>query len=279
MPYATSYATLMVHLGLGHSNAGPLQVAGDLAQRFQAGLIGIAACQPLAYVYGDGYVDGALVEAGRKELERELREAEAEFRQACGHRTSRLEWRGALDSAPLDDHIARQARSADLIVTGAAASARFDSARSVDLGALVMQAGRPVLVVPATVRALPNWRAVIAWKDTREARRAVVDALPLLQAATAVTVVEIAGEREMAASKQRLAGVVDWLARHGISAQPLTAPATDDDAGALYAQALDLGANLIVAGAYGHSRLREWALGGVTRDLLLHEDCCALLSH
>jgi nucleotide-binding universal stress UspA family protein len=274
-----TYATLMVHLGLGRSNAGPLQVAGDLAERYEAGLVGIAACQPPAIVYGNGYVDGALVEAGRKELERELREAEAEFRQACAHRTDRLEWRGSLDSAPLDDHIARQARCADLIVTGAAASARFDSARSVDLGALVMQAGRPVLVVPATVNALPRWRAVIAWKDTREARRAVVDALPMLKAAADVTVVEVASPREMEASKTRLNDVVDWLAHHGIAAQSLTAPATDDDAGALYAQALDQGANLIVAGAYGHSRLREWALGGVTRDLLLHEDCCVLLSH
>ena len=274
-----TYGTLMVHLELGRSNAGLLQIAGDLAERFRAGVIGIAACQPMQIVYGDGFISGDIYEQDRQELDKEMKAAEAEFRSALQTRAATLEWRSTVMFTLLSDYLAREARSADLVITGIASGDLFDSSRSVNTGDLVMRAGRPVLVVPAATGKVKLDRVVVAWKDTREARRAVSDALPLLKGASHVAVVEIAVEEELAAARTQIEDVAGWLNRHGIKAECLTSPSTGDDATALYAVAQDQGADLIVAGAYGHSRLREWALGGVTRDLLLRANWCSLLSH
>ena len=84
---------------------------------------------------------------------------------------------------------------------------------------------------------------------------------------------------DLNAARARLDGVVGWLKRHGIAAVSLAWPSSGDDAAQLNAIAQEQGANVIVAGAYGHSRLREWALGGVTRELLLRADRCVLVSH
>ena len=274
-----TYGTLMVHLELGRSNAGLLQIAGDLAERFRADVIGIAACQPMQIVYGDGFISGDIYEQDRQEVEKEMKSAEAEFRSALQTRAATLEWRSTVMFTLLSDYLAREARSADLVITGIASGDLFDSSRSVNTGDLVMRAGRPVLVVPAATGKVKLDRVVVAWKDTREARRAVSDALPLLKGASHVAVVEIAVEEELAAARTQIEDVAGWLNRHGIKAECLTSPSTGDDATALYAMAQDQGADLIVAGAYGHSRLREWALGGVTRDLLLRANWCSLLSH
>jgi nucleotide-binding universal stress UspA family protein len=276
-----TYATLMVHLELGHSNAGLLKIAGDLAERFHAGLIGIAACQPMQIIYGagDGYVSADLIEQDRKEIEREIREAEAEFRSALQTRVGTLEWRSTAVFAPLSDYLAREARSADLVITGVGSSALLDASRRVNTGDLIMQVGRPVLIVPAAADKVKLERLVIAWKDTRESRRAAFDALPLLKKAAHVAVVEIAAEEELAAARAHLGDVVGWLKRHDIVAESLASPSTGDDVTRLNAIVQEQGADVIVAGAYGHSRLREWALGGVTRDLLLRADRCSLVSH
>ena len=91
--------------------------------------------------------------------------------------------------------------------------------------------------------------------------------------------VEIAADVEMADARDHLEDVVMWLKRHGVGANSLTVPATGDDAAQLDAIARDKDAGLLVAGAYGHNRLREWVLGGVTRDLLLRPRRCSLVSH
>jgi nucleotide-binding universal stress UspA family protein len=274
-----TYATLMVHLELGHSNAGLLQIAGDLAERFRAHLVGIVACQPQQLMYGDGYVDGAFIEQFRKELAVETKAAEAEFRSALQTRVGSLEWRSMLMYGSLSDYLAREARSADLVITGTSSGDMFDPSRAVNTGDIVMQAGRPVFIVPAAVNKLQLGRILVSWKDTREARRAAVDALPLLKIAAHVSVVEIAAAQDLAAARTHVEDVVSWLARHGVLAESLASPSTGDDAAGLYAIAQDQGADLIVAGAYGHSRLREWVLGGVTRDLLLRSERCSLVSH
>jgi nucleotide-binding universal stress UspA family protein len=150
---------------------------------------------------------------------------------------------------------------------------------ALDPAELVLAAGRPMLLVPPEAKDLVGARALVAWKDRREARRAVADALPLLQRAERVLVVE-AGEasaRERQSSGS--ADVAAWLCRHGVTARGIV---TDDTAGVavqLDRIAEEEGADLIVAGAYGHGRFREWALGGVTRDLLLYARRCVLLSH
>jgi nucleotide-binding universal stress UspA family protein len=275
------YATLMANLTLARSNAGLLGIVGDLAGRFDAGVVGIAVCQPIPLAFGDGgYTDGTLVEAARREFERELEAAALEFRTALGRRVvAHRPWRGEMLYASLADHVARQARSVDLVITAPGSKDLFDTARSVDTGDLVMQAGRPVLVVPPELKVLTLQHALVAWKDSRESRRAIRDGLPMLKLAAKVTLVEMAAPTQLDEARSRLEDVAAWLALHGVKAELLASPSTDADASGLYTLAQDLGADLVVAGAYGHSRLREWVLGGVTRDLLLRSDRCSLLSH
>jgi nucleotide-binding universal stress UspA family protein len=306
-----SYATLMVHLQPGRTNAGPLRAAADLADRFQAAVTGVAACQPMQLVYSDGYIAGDVFEKDREEKDREMAAAEAEFRAAFRTRSNTLDWRSTITLASTSEWVANEARGADLIITGVGSTDAFDPGRSVDTGEIVMRAGRPVLVVPpgtpgnappgtpgnvlpGTPGSLPPGvpgsvpsgadaprleHAMIGWKDTRETRRAVMDALPLLQKLARVSVVEVADADGMAAARLHVADVAAWLGRHGVAAEAAAVRADGDDAAQLDGIAQEQGADLVVAGAYGHSRLREWALGGVTRTLLRHTHRCSLLSH
>jgi nucleotide-binding universal stress UspA family protein len=275
-----TYATLMVHLELGRPNANLLKIVGDLAAKFHTGVIGITACQPLQLVYGDGYVSGDVVEQDQAEIQKEVGDAEKEFRSALYAHAGNVQWRSDVTMRPLSDYVAWEARSADLVITGVDTGASlFDTSKHMNVSDLVMRMGRPVLIVPADVDALKLERVVVAWKDTREARRAALDALPLLKVAGHVTVVEIAPKDGLAAARRRLDDVAAWLKRHGVIAEPLAVAATGEDADQLAQFVQERQADLMVAGAYGHSRLREWVLGGVTHDLLMSAACCSLVSH
>ena len=136
-----------------------------------------------------------------------------------------------------------------------------------------------MLIVPPCVDILKCDHVIIGWKDTREARRAVLDALPLLKKAAHLSVVEIVDEEECGVACARLDDVVGWLKQHGIEANALTFHPNGDEAAKLAGIAQEQAADMIVAGAYGHSRMQEWVLGGVTRELLLAANCCTLASH
>ena len=275
-----TYSTLMVHLDVGNSNAGRLQVAGDLADRFGSSVLGIAGCRPMQVVYADGYVSGEMIGDDIKAKEKAIAAAEAEFRGAFQKRTNALEWRSAITLDPLSDFIARESRSADFVITGVDRNkSMFDSSRHVELGDLVMRIGRPVLVVPESATKIGFDRILVGWKDTRETRRAVADALPLLKKATFVTVVEIALESEMVQARRSLDQVVEWLKRHGVAAQSIGAASTGQDSRHLAEIGRDQKTDLLVAGAYGHNRLREWMLGGVTHDLLTRPEGCSFVAH
>jgi len=112
-----------------------------------------------------------------------------------------------------------------------------------------------------------------------EACRTAVDALPLLQKAEQVVVVEMALDPDFADVYKRLNDVLVWLQRHGVTAEPRVLLSTGDDAGSLDVVAHERDAGAIVAGTYGHSRLREWALGGMTCKLLRHVNRYLLVSH
>ncbi len=271
------FATLMAHLALGYPNDAVLKVARGLAERLNAGVIGAAACQPMRVLYNDGYVSGEIIDRDRRQIGDEMAAAEAEFRAVFG---SAAAWRGTVSFLSPAAQLSREARCADLVVTGVERNApAFDTSHHVDVGDLVMQAGRPCLIVPEAAATLALKHAVVAWKDSAEARRAVSDALPLLLLAERVTVVEIAPETELVDARGRVQDVTAWLGRHAIDAASDVVPSVGEDAVRLDALATELGADLLVAGAYGHSRVREWVLGGVTRDLLLRAGRVSLVSH
>jgi nucleotide-binding universal stress UspA family protein len=146
----------------------------------------------------------------------------------------------------------------------------------------VMQAGRPILVVPDGVNWLDLRSVLVAWKDTPEARRALADALPILRKARDVTVLAIPeGDDDRPAAIAGVTDVTAWLARHGVTAIARVSEGARNEtvAGQLEKIAGDVGASLIVAGAYGHSRFRELILGGVTQYLVTQSARCVLLSH
>jgi nucleotide-binding universal stress UspA family protein len=269
----------MVRLEHEHSNAGLLKIVGDLAERFDARVIGIVGCREMQFVYGDGYIPAELLDRDRGQLEKKIKEAEDEFRSMLLTRVRTLEWRSEIMFTPLSEYIAREARSADLVITGIGSDGMLDASRPVNIGDLVMQVGRPVLIVPTAADEVKLEQVVIAWKNTRETRRAAFEALPLLKTAAHVTVVEISADEELAAARTHVEDVVGWLKWHGVVAESHASPSIGDDASLLNAIAREQGADVIVAGAYGHSRMREWVLGGVTRDLLLRAEQFALLSH
>jgi nucleotide-binding universal stress UspA family protein len=244
-----------------------------------ANVIGIAGCQNMVTTYGDGYVPGDVIVTVRDEAKQEIKEAEEEFRGALKDRAASLEWRSTVMSASLSDYIACEARSADLVITSVNSGDLLNASRFINTGELLMQIGRPVLIVPGAPPSPNLDHIVVAWKDTREARRAASDALPLLKKATDVTVVEIAAEDDLENAYKRVTDVGDWLKHHGIAAECVARHATGDEAIQLQATASKHGAGIIVAGAYGHSRLREFVFGGVTRDLLRSTGCCSLMSH
>jgi nucleotide-binding universal stress UspA family protein len=215
----------------------------------------------------------------RDESKQEIKEAETEFRHALRASASALEWRSTVMSASLAEYIAGEACAADLVITSVNSGDMLNAARLINTGELLMQVGRPILIVPGVERKWNLEHVVVAWKNTREARRASLDALPLLKLAKHVTVVELAEEEELADALIHVKDVGGWLRRHGVVTECRALQSAGDEAAQLNAIAHKQGAGVIVAGAYGHGRLREFVFGGVTRDLLKCEGCCSLMSH
>ena len=272
------YKTVMVSLALDRPNKSCLTVAGDIAERFGARIIGVAAAdlRPPMYFAEGGFAQKLLDEEVAA-IQKRLSGLEAEFRASVQKRAKTVEWRSA--RALPAPYMLQQARAADILVVGARTEALVDPGAAVDPGDLVMQAGRPLLVVPPSVQWLDLRSLLVAWKDVREARRAVLDALPLLAAAKEVTIAEIP-ERgtHRADALSRVADIAAWLSGHGIVANTVVPESGTGVVEQLDKIAADVGAGAVIAGAYGHSRLREWILSGVTRHLATESRRCAFLS-
>jgi len=270
--------SLLVHVEPGAAAQPRLAAAVALAEKLDAHLTGLGAemsqaagvSDPFGLLGSDWTVELAAL------LQDNLKRAETAFRAKSAGLD--VEWL-AVQAYPAAA-MARLARGADLVIAGGAPVTFTDDDRVAQTAELVLQCGRPVLVVPPTGGRLRGEAVVVAWKDTREARRAVADALPFLQAAEEVVVQEVCGKESHDAAQAHTAAVVQNLKRHGVLARAkVTVGAADDAADELEATAHGLGADLIVAGGYGHTRLGEWVFGGVTRNLLQQPDHFVLFSH
>jgi nucleotide-binding universal stress UspA family protein len=275
------YKRILVHVDADDPGAADrVRFAADLARDYHACLIGMAAGLPEpaveVFAAGAAIFAGGIVTGDARECGDRFASAQSEFKRWTSDQGIETEWRTAIDFPAAA--LAQTASAADLIVVGSRAGSTERSAnRSVDCGDLVMNAGRPVLTIPHGVAKLGAGGAVIAWKNTREARRALADALPLLAVAATVTLLHVgeAGE-EQAPS---LADAKAFLDGHGIGSEAVT---LNLGGSGVAKQILEFAARsqaaLIVAGAYGHSRVREWAFGGVTRSLLADCPIACLLS-
>lgn len=175
------------------------------------------------------------------------------------------------------DDFARLARHFDMTIVGQ--SPEDDRDDELLAEAALFGSGRPVLFVPRIHTRAPSFdRALVAWDGSRAAARALADAMPMLEMAKSIDVVSVAGPRT---SYKELPGfnITRHLARHGLNAELKRLPMAGDIGETLLSFAADAGSDLLVMGGYGHSRLREFVLGGTTRTILSSMTLPVLFSH
>jgi len=254
-----------------------VRIAAGIADRFNALLIGLSAFAMPVPMVANGMVIDAPTDSDFELMRAKLAQNGDWFFSITAAPHRKLEWRSELDMP--SDSLVRQARSADLVVIGTSKpGANLYS--SLDLGAAILNMGRPTLVVPERTTSLQGEHVAIGWKDTREARRAVQDALPFLGLASRVTVIEACKEGEESTALARLNDVALYLKRHYIECYAkITVHQEASGAAQLIKVAQEERADLLVTGAYGRTRLGEWIFGGMTRDLLSNSPICCLMSH
>jgi len=258
-----------------------LALAREIASHFDARLLGVmgsAVTPPAVDTWTGGAMLGETATLFHDIATADVKRAEAAFWKGAGEKAAGREWRG--QTGYPSDVVGHALRAADILVLGRRSGETLP-ANAVDPGDILMIAGRPLLITPPhPLRGPIGEPAVVAWTDSREAQRAVLAALPMLQAASRVHVVEIAPEDRLAGAAERTADVAGYLAAHGIRAE---AQPVRGDGRARCEQLIDFAvenqAGLIVAGGYGHARMREWVMGGVTHGLLNASPVSLLLCH
>lgn len=259
----------------------------------------------IAYALGlarafDAHVDGIVVSAEYAMTpivmadipvfvldEQRQRAAEAAKRAAEKFRTAAVEVEhdvSILTQNPdgLGDAFAERTRSADLVVVGQRDPDRGDILASLLIEAALFGSGRPVLIVPyiGSSAEPPPKRPIIAWDGGAPAARAAHDALPLLRGAESVEIVTVDGDTDAQRVENSGMALETALTRHGLKARFHVIPSGGiDAANALLSHASDAGADILVMGGYGHSRLREFVLGGATRELLASMTLPVLMAH
>lgn len=279
-----AFKTILVHVDCGARSADRLDLGMQLAGAAGAHCVGLfALSSPRIPSY-------ARAEAGNM-----IAEAEARFRDAAALTAGRVfdaavtrngsslsEWR--VSGRDALGAVLLSARYADLVVVGQH-DAELEGATGVSadfVDELVLAAGRPVMVLPYAGRFPTVGRTIlVAWNASREAARAVTDAMPMLQQADRVQVVAFdPGKGGADHGDIPGADIGLWLARHGVKVQVAQQNGAGLDIGAqILSRAADIDADLIVMGAYGHSRMRELVLGGATRTLMQSMTVPVLMSH
>jgi nucleotide-binding universal stress UspA family protein len=263
-----------------HSNSQATNAyALSLAREFGSSVTGIAfAFDPIIPVSGPfDAVPGDIIEEMIARSEAEARENSLGFeRQAKARgidvtvKTTRAGFRES------EDEFAESARSFDLAI---APQCSADDAGLPNFAEMALfQSGRPVIVVPFIHHGeFSLKRVMVCWDGSRAAARSISDAWPLLERAASIHIVTVGNKEKTSAIQQRLG---EHFSNHGLSAQLESLSGEDIDAGnAILSHAADIGADLIVMGGYGHSKLREWVLGGVTHLVLQTMTIPVLVSH
>ncbi|WP_233837797.1 universal stress protein [Paraburkholderia sp. ZP32-5] len=274
-----SYKTLLVHLDDSDRCQTRLALALDLARRWDAHLIGLyLVCEDSARPLFS--VDDELISSLAAQTARRRQQAQRAFLAMAERAGQAVEWRAP--AGPPVEVATLHARHADLLILGQPDPR--DPAAYVDrhfVGDLVLGAGRPALVIPhaGTVPTLGE-NVLIAWDGSREASRAIADALPLLKRARFVGVDIVKHSDNYDASSGAI-DVAAWLEAHDIRASFSTTPrhGIAGTGATLLNRVSDLHADLLVMGAYGHSRARERVWGGVTRTMLESMTVPVLMAH
>lgn len=271
---------IVVNLGLGERDpAGDYAISA--ADTFKAHLLGVAfAYEPIIPGTVMGGIPPELLETQRAESNKKARDAIARFETAA--KRVGISYETSIQSASISgaaDRLGHLARRFDLAVVGQAERERGMADEVVDEGVL-FESGRPVIFVPFIQKGgLKVDRVMICWDGSRAAARAVADSLPFLKKAKQVEIVIIAAKQPKSGEVPG-ADLGQHLARHGlkVDVKRITSPDIDVPS-TILSYAADSSADMIVMGGYGHSRLREFVLGGATRGLLETMTVPVLMSH
>jgi nucleotide-binding universal stress UspA family protein len=271
---------IVVNLGLGEQDpAGNFAIS--VAETFEAHILGVAvAYEPVIVGSVMGGIPAEFIESQRAEADTKARAAIAHFEQNAKRSGLSFETRVLSTSiSGAADQLGQIGRRFDLIVVGQANRDEAGADDIVDEGVL-FESGRPVLFVPFIQKAgLALDRVMICWDGSRAATRAVADAMPFLHKSKQVEVVIIATGRPKS-DEIPGADLGQHLARHGLKVEVKRITSPDIDVpSTILSYAADSSADMIVMGGYGHSRLREFVLGGATRGLLESMTVPVLMSH
>ncbi len=274
------FKTMLVHVDTGRSAPARLKLSADLAARSAAHVIGLYVRRPFqAPAFSDaGPAMDSLYRTYENAAKADEALATAAFRDFIGGTSLSSEWR--VTDGLAEEIVAAHARYADLVIVGQSEPDDATTTPSDLAETVVIASERPVLIVPHIgVTKPPGKTVLLCWNGTREAARAVTGALPILKKADKVIIL-LVDPRDDGNPEGPGARVATWLARHGVKAIVKRDTAGDSDVGGvILSRAADQDADLIVMGLYGHSRMREWVLGGASRTLLASMTVPLLVAH
>jgi nucleotide-binding universal stress UspA family protein len=272
---------IIVNLSVTKEGSVVGKYAVSVAAALEAHLTGVAFIyDPVVPISGAGYIPAEVVETQRDDNESAAEAAIRSFTAAtdqAGISAEPLMTSASLAGA--SDQFARMARRFDLAIVGQA-QPEISSTEQIIGETTLFESGRPMIMVPYIQKApFKTDNVMICWDGSRTAARAVADAIPIIRTTGRVEIVIVASER---GKQDEIEGadIGQHLARHGLKVDVHRISGGDIDVGdALLSHAADSGADLMVMGGYGHSRLREFVLGGVTRSIFESMTVPVLLSH
>jgi len=252
--------------------------AAHLAAEHGAHLTGLYLGYNPMTSFAESQIPPDLLRRHQDNLAQAEKAARTAFEAQCRETGVRNEWRAVREA--LLSALLLSTRYVDLVAMSGTASSSADVVAHRYADSAVMAAGRPVLLFPDDYRWKDGFRCVmLAWDGSREATRALHDAMPFLARAGKVVVMEVTGRHE-SEMREPASDIARHLARHDVKVESAHAVKSDLAVGEqLLNSSVDHDADLLVAGAFGHSRLREYALGGVTRHLMTHLTIPMLFSH
>jgi nucleotide-binding universal stress UspA family protein len=278
-----AYKDLLVHVDDTRSCAARVQAAIELAVAHEAHLIGVyIVAEPSPAAFVSGYVPPDLMDTLQQHARERAEAALARFTEVASR--NQISYETRIDRVlytAVADALSTNARYADLAIVGQADPDDADGPSYLP-EEVTLASGRPTLVIPYIGPAKTlGQRVTVAWDASREAARAVNDALPLLERAEGVDVVAVnPSDAPFGHGEEPGADIALHLARHGIEVEVQRIDARDlDVANTILSHIADRGSDLLVMGAYGHSRLRELVLGGVTRTILREMTVPVLMAH
>jgi nucleotide-binding universal stress UspA family protein len=277
-----TFKTLLVSLNDISRNQAILEAGVGLARDFDAHITGLYII-PAVEVYASGFESMPVVFEGRRDhFTSQDTSVRSAFEAAISKENVRGDFRLIDSSLPdISGATIEHGCTADLVILSQADSTDRSMVDEDLVERVSISTGRPTLVIPRKgANALSPDLVIIGWNATRESARAAFDSIPLLRRSKEVRVVwvnpqlEFDGARVLPGSE-----LAETLSRHGINAVAEALPSGEDTGEALLTRVSDTGAGLLVMGAYGHSRLRDFILGGATRSVLKQMNCPVFFSH